>query len=128
EILIVNRLEGERPANPGEGRIDRGLDLRVGPGGAVVETDLNPGDIPVAGRGHAGGGGGAWFDGAGGMVDPAPDLVRRRVAPAAGLPVAFEVEIDQFDPVEPLHVLHSVNARNDQAGRKPVVIPQRFAV
>ena len=62
------------------------------------------------------------------MVDASPDLIWRVIGPAARLPVALEVFIDQADAIEPLHVLHAVNARNDDARRETVIVPQQGAV
>ncbi len=98
-----------------------GLHLRLDPGLPIVRADLDLLDPAVARERHARDRGRASRHGLplGRRVDARRRLVRRRVVPALMLPVAQEVGVDERDALDPLHVLHAVDARNEQPAGNP---------
>src|SRR5690606_10552582 len=129
-VFAGGEIDRQRPTHPGEGRVEGGLQRGVGPAFAAVQRDFHAGNVARAGEGDTGQGLRSGVDllAVLGMIDAAPFVHDGGVAPAAGLPVALEVLVDDLDAVDPFDVLHAVDVGNDEPGGETVVVGEHFAV
>ena len=123
------RGQGEAPLAPG-GPGQLAPEGGREPGRPAVERHLDPPDAARPRPGQAGDQAGVGDRGQlPGEVDAAGRLDLGDVVPAVrALPVAAVVVVDHLDALQPLHVLHAVDAGGDDPGREPVGAGQAAVV
>ena len=117
------------PEDPGEGREGRG-ELGIEPGLTAVDGDFESGDAAITGKGDAVDAGHAAFDGlaGSGYVDTAGGFHACFLGPAALLPEAKDLLVEESDLRDPFGVLDAVLTGGEEAEGEAVAVGEGKAV